>query len=626
MAAGVLSLTLARHLRIPGIILLLATGVGLGPNGIGWINPDLLGSTLNLVVGVAVAIILFEGGLHMDLGRLKSESSVINKLITLGSLVTAVLAGGVAWYFMKWGWELSVLFGTLVIVTGPTVVTPLLRRLRIQKKIATILEAEGVLIDPIGAIIAVAALDFVLASSDASVLSSLGTLAAKLAFGMAVGFVGGTILGWLLKQEKLVPDEFENILTLGIVLLIFEASNYFLHESGIMTVTMAGVVVGNMKIPMHRQMIDFKAQLTWMLIGLLFVLLAADVRLEHMQELGWAGVATVLGVIFFVRPLNILSCTIGSGLDWKEKTFLCWLAPRGIVAAAVASLFATDLEANGIAGGEQLRALVFMVILFTVVLQGFSAGPLATFLGLRRKTNDGYLIVGANVIGRLLAKQLSDRGEDIVLADSNTFDCSQSEKEGFQVIFGNALEEHILKRANVESKRGVIGMTPNEGVNLMLMRRVKDLDPKADTFLCLKAGSSINREMVTQAKGLLIFGGPIDYDLWSHRIRRGVAESHKFQLESDEYQFSSDPKNPFFGPAVDMMIPFTHRRKGTPVAPVVEGLKLKKGDVLEVIIYRDAEEQSRVWLGETGFKAWIPEEQKKEDPKGSPKSSNPKKL
>jgi NhaP-type Na+/H+ or K+/H+ antiporter len=613
-------LAVARHLRIPGIIILLGVGVGLGPDGLGWIKPASLGPMLSVIVGMAVAIILFEGGLHLELKRLKREGKVINRLITIGSLITAVLGAAAAWHWMNWSWQLSLLFGTLVIVTGPTVVTPLLRRLRIKKNLSTILEAEGVMIDPIGAIIAVAALDFVLASSDASVWVSLGILAAKLGLGTAVGLTGGLVIGWLLKQDKIVPDELENIFTLGVVLFLFEASNALLHESGIMTVTVAGIVVGNMKIPMQRRLVDFKLQLTTMLIGILFVLLAADVRLADMQSLGTAGIATVLTIIFIARPINVLICTMGSKHTWKEIFFLSWLAPRGIVAAAVASLFAADLAAGGIDGGDSLRALVFMVILITVVLQGFTAGPIAQLLNLKRKSDDGYLIVGANMLGLMLAKHLQFEDEDIILADRNIRNCQRAEDAGFRVLFGNALEEDLLKRANIESRRGVLGVTGNEGVNLMLMRRARSIAQTTEVYVCLNAGSAINREMIQEANGHVLFAGQLEFDLWSHRLRKGAASIESYHYSGDKpFTLSLDPEVNAFGPDPDHMLPVVVKPKDDAPVPAYNGLELQKGDLVIVAIHKEGTKACEAWLGKNFMKKNLPEESSKKDSKKTTK-------
>lgn len=603
LAAGMFALVLARHLRSPGIIFLLFTGVILGPDGLSWIEPETLGGLLPMIVGMAVAVILFEGGLHLEFNRIRNESAIINRLITFGALITALVGAYLAHLIMGWGWELSFLFGTLIIVTGPTVVTPLLRRIKVNKNLQNILEAEGVLIDPIGAIIAVVALDFVITSADTTVMQGFLHLSLKFGFGAIVGILSGSIIAWLLKQEKIVPDELENILTLGAVLFFFEASNALVHESGIMTVTIAGMVVGNSKIPMHRKLVDFKEQLTVMLIGVLFVLLSADVRLADIEALGTPAWLTVAGVMFIARPINIFLCTLNSSLTWREKLFLSWLAPRGIVAAAVASLFAADLNKAGIPGGEGLRALVFLIIATTVILQGFSANALAKALNLKRNAKDGYLIVGANALGRLMANLLKNDNEEIVFIDRNIYDCKKAKQNGFKVVYGNALEEHILEKTNPEIRRGIIGLTPNEGVNLMLVRRVHELAKDRELFITLKLGSAIDSQVIKSINGHALFGSQIDFEFWNHLIAQKLAHQEQWEYTADTPLIITPEFDIYaFGKEEDYMLPLTVSYPNASKSPVYDGMTIKKGGVMTILFQNALTDTGRDWLGSHGFK------------------------
>ena len=601
LAAGVLAITVSRHLRTPGIIILLLVGVGMGADGLNLIVPSSLGPLLTMIVGMAVAVILFEGGLHLDLKKLKHESAVINQLISIGAIVTAVLSALVAWFWMGWDKNLCILFGTLVIVTGPTVVTPLLRKLRIKKNISTILEAEGVLIDPVGAIIAVVALDFVIRSTNHTETFTIFSLLSKFGLGLGIGVIGGLAIGALLKMEKIVPDELENTTTLAMVLLLFEASNSMIHESGIMTVTVAGMVVGNMNIPIHRKLVDFKEQLTIMLIGILFVLLAADVPIQDIKDLGWPGFATALTVMFLVRPANILSSTIGSDLTWKEKLFMCWIAPRGIVAAAVASLFANDLNEAGIPGGDSLKALVFLVIATTVISQGFTAGIFANILGLRRKQNDGFIIVGANVLGRLLARLLKSGNEDIIIIDRNNFDCNIAEKEGLNVIYGNALEENVLKRANLSSRRGVIGITPNEGLHVMLRKRVLNMSKETKVWLTIMNDSAVSSAMIKSFDGKVLFASRIDIDLWTHRINQKSAITSNWTYNSDTVlTIDKELNDKSYDLPQNLILPLVLTSGGLK-RPFFIGIQIRKNDKIDILTFEKEAEKASQWLRGKGF-------------------------
>ncbi len=439
LAAGMLGQSLARHLRIPGIVVLLAGGVLLGPDVLGLVRPRTLGPALASLVGFAVAVVLFEGGMNLDLKRLRREARSIRQMVTVGSVVTALGGAATARLLLGWSPKLSLLFGTLVIVTGPTVITPLLRRIRVQANVSTVLEAEAVFGDAIGALIAVVALEVALAPSGSLLVAGAWGLASRLSVGLVAGVIGGWVIGALLRSGW-VPEGLENVFTLALVLALYQATNALQPESGIVAVILAGLIVGNLHAPALSALKDFKEQLTILFIGMLFVLLAADVRLSEVVHLGWPGVATVLALMFVVRPANVLAGTWGAGLGWREKAFMTWMSPRGIVAAAVSSHFATALTAAGLPGGSDLRALVFLVIAVTVVVQGLSGGAVAGLLRLRREIT-GFAILGANGLGRAYGELLREAGQEAIFLDSNLDACRAARAAGFRALHGSALAE-----------------------------------------------------------------------------------------------------------------------------------------------------------------------------------------
>lgn len=385
LAAGMLTQVLARKVQVPELMLLLAVGVLLGPEVAGLIRPQSLDFALDYVVGMSVAVVLFEGGLNLNLDRLRREQVIVRRLITIGALVTAMGGSLLAHYVMKWDLRLSLLFGTLVVVTGPTVVTPLVRRISVRPKLRGILEAEGVLLDPIGAIGAVVALEFVMATYSAGTAAgtdALFGLSTTVVAGIVLGAIGGLGMGLLLRDDALLPTGLENVTILALVLVLFEVSEAIRPESGIMAATVAGIVVGNMNSHVEEELKHFKEQLTVMLLGLLFVLLAGTVELEAIVGLGWRGAATVGALMVIVRPVSVWLCSLGTGLDRREKLLLGWISPRGIIAAAVAALVARTLPGSG-AQGAAFQALVFSVIAVTVTLQGGTARWVVERLGLR---------------------------------------------------------------------------------------------------------------------------------------------------------------------------------------------------------------------------------------------------
>ena len=598
MAAGMLSQVVARHLRLPGIVLLLAAGVLLGPDVANIVKPSELGGGLQLIVGFAVAVILFEGGMNLRWSRLAREATVIRRLVTVGALVTALGGALAARFVMGWEWMLAIPFGTLVVVTGPTVVTPLLRRIRVRHRIATVLEAEGVLIDAVGAVLAVVTLQVVLIGPGArSIAEGAMGILSRLGFGLAVGAVAGVLIALLLRYRKVVPEGLENVFTLSFVLVIFQVSNYFMPESGVMAVTAAGMVVGNMKTRVQKELLEFKEQLTVLLIGMLFVLLAADVRIESIRDLGWPGVATVAVLMFVVRPLNVVAGTLGTPMAMKDRLFLCWLAPRGVVAAAIASLFAQSLTDAEIAGGEQLRALVFLVIATTVLVQGLSGSFVAGLLGVRREQPSGYAILGANDLGRALGRSLKEAGEHVMFIDSNPVACSAAEGEGFRVVFGNVIEERTLQRAQIEDRSSCIAVTPNEEVNLLWARAAMDQFGIEKVFVaCRRDQSVVTAALVEKEHAQVLFGRARDLELWSLRFRRKTVALQEWRSASpdgaDVATYREFPEN--------LVLPMLVRR-GKKVRPVSRSQQIKGKDRIIFALYTDSLEASESALREQGF-------------------------
>ena len=534
LAAGMLCQSLAHHLRMPGIVLLLLAGVLLGPQVAGLVQPDTLGPYLQMIVAAAVAVILFEGGLNLQVKRLRGEALAIRKLITIGALITAVLATLAAHYIIGWDWRIAVPFGTLVVVTGPTVVTPLLRRIRVNHKLHTVLEAEAVLIDPIGAVIAVVALEVVLSHELGEAAWGLLGIPTRILFGTVMGVVGGYAMAKLIAVERFIPEGLESVFTLAMLVLLFEVTDAVLPESGIMAAPIAGMVVGNMPSRPSRELREFKEQLTVMLVGLLFILLAAHVRLQEVTQLGWRGVATVALLMFVIRPLTVAVSTMGSTLTMRERMFVAWLAPRGIVAAAVASLFAEQLTNEGLPEGVQLRALVFLVIAATVLIQGLSGGAIASWLGVRRLTNTGWVIAGANALARTLASTLKKAGEDVVIVDTDPAEIAEAGRSGIQAIEGNILDEAVLQQADLESRRGAVSLIPNEAVSLLIAQKARRDYRVANAIVIVGPGDDREPAQRVDALGAhVLFGGGTDLVHWTGEIVRGRAAVQAYRYTGE---------------------------------------------------------------------------------------------
>lgn len=614
MAAGMLSQALGRHLRIPGIVVLLGAGVVLGPDLLGVVQPGSLGSALQVLVGFAVAVILFEGGLNLNLNRLRREARSIRRLVTLGAIVTATGGAAAAHWILGWDLPQATLFGTLVIVTGPTVITPLLRRLRLKRSVSTVLEAEGVLIDAIGALVAVVTLEVILAPAGAHLAAGAQTLFIRLGSGLILGALGGTIIVLLLRFEGLIPEGLDNVVVLSLTLALYQTSNGLFAESGLVSVTIAGLVVGNSGTRLLNDLKEFKEQLTNLLIGMLFVLLAADVRVEDVQSLGWRGVLTVAALMLVVRPLNVIVGTAGTDLKLRERCFLAWLAPRGIVAAAVSSLFAQELDRAGIPGGAELRALVFLVIGATVLIQGLSGGWVAQLLGVRRASNLGFLILGATPLGLMLGKVFRDHGQEIVFIDSNTDACRAAEAENFRVLFGSGLSDSILFRAETDSRAGVLAMTANDEVNLLFVSKARKEFKVPQAWMAMRSGhTKIAATMVEEAGAKVLFAQPRNLDLWTVRIERKIGSLAVFyRRRAGDKTAIEEIGNP---PDPDsVLIPLTVVR-GKYLLPFVAELSFKKNDLLYVVINNERRDEAEAWLAQMG---WHRQADFGEEPAGEP--------
>jgi NhaP-type Na+/H+ or K+/H+ antiporter len=595
LGVGVVAQALGAWLRVPSIVLLFGAGLLLGPDGAGWIEPDALGDGLFSLVSIAVAVILFEGALGLDLKRLRREGRTIRALVTTGALVTWAGAACTAQLVLGWSWELAILFGAMVIVTGPTVIGPLLRSLRVKPSVATVLEAEGVLIDPVGAIVAALTLEAVLAPDAGSLAATAAGLLPRLVLGAAAGAAGGALMAFLLRRRRLLPESLESLFVLAGALVTYTVCNALLSESGILAVVAAGVTLANLPVQLPEGLREFKGTLTEGLIGLLFVLLAADVGIGEMAALGAPGLAAVAALMFVVRPLGVLLSAWGSNLSWRERAFVAWLGPRGIVAAAVASLGAAGLTASGKAGGEELRALVFLTIAVTVVVLGGLGGMVARLLGVRAPARSGVLVLGADRVGLALAAELRRGGRPVTLLDANPDHCREAEEQGWPVVFGNALEERTLARARPEQAASVIGLTSNETVNHLFAREARERFDVPRAYAALERRSARLPAELLERHGIrVLFDGPRDVERWNVRFRHNLAERVRLRFAAPA---ASEP--PAAG-ASDPWLILTHERAGQ-VEPMHQGVEPKAGDEATAALLTEQRETALATLAARGW-------------------------
>jgi NhaP-type Na+/H+ or K+/H+ antiporter len=515
--------------------------------------------------------------------------------------VTAAGGALAARAVMGWDWRTSLLFGTLVMVTGPTVINPLLRRIRVVRPVETVLEVEGIFVDAVGAIVAVAALEVALQPASDAPATFLKELALRWGVGGGLGFIAGQLISRGLKSERWIPEELKNIFSLSMVLGLFQVSGALAPESGVVAVIAAGLVVGNTRGTVRRELASFKEQLTVMLLGMLFVLLAADVRLQEVTALGWRGLVTVGLLMVVVRPLSVLLSTQGSRFSWRERGFIAWIGPRGIVAAAVSSLFATRLQAHGMEGGPALRALVFLVISMTVVVQGLSGGWVAGLLGVRRTSPGGYVLLGANGLGRLVARALRDSGEQVTLVDAAAEACRHAQEEGFQVVFGDGLDERTLLRAQSEGREGFVGLTLNEGVNLLFAHKVREHDRTARALVALHSGHMGVRKEHAGEHHRVLFGDEHDLDAWATRVEKGQIHLERWCLEEPQVEASA----PEEGGMKAELLPVLLMREGR-IQLYDDAVRPLAGDRVDFALSAEQADTARTWLESHGWRREAP--------------------
>ncbi|ARV09746.1 cell shape-determining protein [Winogradskyella sp. PC-19] len=460
---GILAQWVAWRFKIPAILPLILIGLLVGPiaqeflseDGNKWIEPLwdgerglFPGESLYYFVSLAISIILFEGGLTLKRNEVKNVGPVITKLITVGAVITFFGAGICAHLLFGLSWELSFLFAGLIIVTGPTVITPILRNIPLKKDVSAVLKWEGILIDPIGALVAVLVFEFISVEGDSGFTKTAFMEFGKIVlFGTTFGFTFAHGLAFAI-NKKLIPHYLLNVVSLSVVLLVFVESEIFAHESGLLAVVVMGMVLGNGKLENLKELLYFKESLSVLLISILFILLSANINMEDLYLLyNWKTAALFLVVVLIIRPLAVFVSTQGSNLKLNERLFISWVGPRGIVAAGIASLFGSKLLKQGVEGAEYITPLVFMIVLGTVLLNATTARFFAKIVGVFLTKSDGILIVGASKVSRLLAHYLNENDRNVVLIDSNQTNIEKAKEMGLEAIstdiYSNTLSDNI---------------------------------------------------------------------------------------------------------------------------------------------------------------------------------------
>ena len=478
---GILAQWVAWKFKIPAILPLILIGLLVGPiastyineDGSKWIEPVWKGTKglfpgdgLFYFVSLAISIILFEGGLTLKRSEINNVGPVITKLITLGSVVTFFSSGVLAHFLFNLSWDISFLFAGLIIVTGPTVITPILRNIPLKKDVSTVLKWEGILIDPIGALVAVLVFEFISVEGDSGFTrTALIEFGKIVLFGTTFGFTFAHALAYAI-NKNFIPHYLLNVVSLSTVLLVFVESEIFAHESGLLAVVVMGMVLGNSKLDNIKELLYFKESLSVLLISILFILLAANINMEDLMLLyTWKTLALFGTVVFVIRPLGVFLSAIGSTLKFNEKVFISWVGPRGIVAAGIASLFGSKLIRQGVEGAEYITPLVFMIVLGTVLLNATTARPFAKLIGVFLKRSEGVLMVGASQFSRIIARYLEDNGRHVVLIDSNQNNIQLAQEAGLEAINTDIYSDELGDNIELNDIGFILALTASADIN-----------------------------------------------------------------------------------------------------------------------------------------------------------------
>jgi NhaP-type Na+/H+ or K+/H+ antiporter len=495
---GILAQWVAWKFKIPAILPLILIGLFVGPistfiseDGTQWIQPIwngnkgfFPGESLFYFVSLAIGIILFEGGLTLKRGEVSKVGPVIGKLISLGAVITFIGGGIAAHFIFELSWKISFLFSALIIVTGPTVITPILRNIPLKKDVSAVLKWEGILIDPIGALVAVLVFEFIsIEDQDAGYTrEALMEFGKIVLIGFTFGISGGYAL-YMAVKKKLIPHYLLNVVSLSVVLLIFVESDIFAHESGLLSVVVMGMFLGNSDLPSLKELLYFKESLSVLLISILFILLAANISLDDLMLIyNWQTGVLLAVIIFFLRPLGVFLCTTGSTLKTNEKLFISWVGPRGIVAAGIASLFGTKLVILGVPGAEYITPLVFAVVLTTVLFNATTARLFAKMVGVFLTKSDGILIIGASKVSRIIATYLQKNNRHVVLVDTNVFNINTAKDLGLEALNADIYSVELTDNIELNDVGYLLAMTGNDEINSQAISRFGKEFGESGTF------------------------------------------------------------------------------------------------------------------------------------------------
>jgi NhaP-type Na+/H+ or K+/H+ antiporter len=549
VAIGIGAQWLAWRVAIPSILFLLVAGWLTGPV-LGWIQPDaLVGDLLMPMVSLSVGLILFEGGMSLHYREIAIMGRTTWHLVTIGAAATWLLITLSAHFILALSWPVALLTGAILVVTGPTVIGPMLRHVRPSPQVASVLKWEGIVIDPIGAMLAVLVLEAALDSGHANAAAIALSLAKIIVAGALAGFVGAHALLFCLRRFW-VPDYLQNPVVLATVLMVFAGSNAIQAESGLIAVTLMGIVITNQDKVVVKQVIAFKENLRVLLLSVLFILLSARLDPTFLKHLDWRIGAFIAVLVLVVRPVAVWLSTIGSGMPRAERALLSWVAPRGIVAAAITSVFAFEMEQAGYEDAGRMVPIVFFVIASTVALYGLTARPFARWLNITQPDPSGILIAGAHAFARDLAKCLKDSGIKVRLLDRNAVNVRTARLEGLDADLGDILDEERLDDTIPRGIGKLLALTPNDKVNSLAALHFAEVLEQKNIFQLAqpKASRLTAAELPRHFMGRVLFKDDLTYDAIQQWLQKGynvkqtpLTQQFNYEAYMDRYAGNAIP-------------------------------------------------------------------------------------
>jgi NhaP-type Na+/H+ or K+/H+ antiporter len=504
LAAGLAGQWLAWRLRLPAIVVLIALGLGLGPV-FGIVEFTMAVDDLTKLIGLGVAIILFEGGMDLKLGEFKRVGHGIGRLTLLGPPIAMVLGASAAHFVGGISWPVAWVLGAILVVTGPTVIAPLLRQARLKNRTASLLKWEGIVNDPIGVLLAVLAFQYFTIDGE-TLAETAFALASSLVVAGGLGAAAGSATGLAFRQGW-VPEHLKPAVLMVLVLIVFWAGNAYQYEAGLLSVTVMGLVLGNLSLGERAELQRFKENLTIILLSVLFIVIPSQLTLEQLALIDLQIVLFLLVVLFVLRPATILLSTIGAPIEREDRWLLAWIAPRGIVAAATAGIFGPDLVAAGYSDAALLLPVIFAVILLTVLAHGLTIGWLGRRLGLAAGDDNGLLIIGASPWSVALANALKRHDYDVMIVDGSYERLRDARMAGIETYYGEILSEHAELELDDQHLGHLLAATDNDFYNALVCKALGHEFGQHRSFQLAthEAGEHESRQLTVDQRGRIAF-------------------------------------------------------------------------------------------------------------------------